>query len=423
MKKTIVIVYDKAVISGGAAKIAIQSAIELAKNPNNNVIYFSADAEIDECLQSNDAIKVVCIDTPHIAGNRNKLKACCYGIWNRQAKVELVKILTGLDPNHTVVHIHGWSKALSVSVVAVTQKMKFPIHITLHDYFSVCPNGGFFDYRKKELCQLKPMSWKCIACNCDKRSYFQKIWRCARQIVQNRYVQNSKDINFAYISNRILNLSQPYMQSTEFHYLRNPIDLSDQMVMTHHCSNIFLCVGRVSEEKGVEDFCKAITELQKCADIRGQVVGVGPLLDTLKQRYPQIEFVGWVNSAQLTKYYQVARALIFPSICNEGSPLTIPEAMSAGLPCIVTDCTSATETIRDGVNGLIYEAGNVEALKQKIQASLEDTSIDQFQRNIKDSFKCADYSYAAYVVRVNRLYDDILRKERKDEKGNQKVLT
>ena len=84
---------------------------------------------------------------------------------------------------------------------------------------------------------------------------------------------------------------------------------------------------------------------------------------------------------------------------------------------------SATETIRDGVNGLIYEAGNVEALKQKIQASLEDTSIDQFQRNIKDSFKCADYSYAAYVVRVNRLYDDILRKERKDEKGNQKVLT
>ena len=65
----------------------------------------------------------------------------------------------------------------------------------------------------------------------------------------------------------------------------------------------------------------------------------------------------------------------------------------------------------------------MEALKQKIQASLEDTSIDQFQRNIKDSFKCADYSYAAYVVRVNRLYDDILRKERKDEKGNQKVLT
>ena len=80
MKKTIVMVYDKAVISGGAAKIAIQSAVELAKNPDNNVIYFAANAEVDECLQSNDAIKVVCIDTPHIANNKNKIKASLYGI-------------------------------------------------------------------------------------------------------------------------------------------------------------------------------------------------------------------------------------------------------------------------------------------------------------------------------------------------------
>ena len=77
MKKTIVMVYDKAVISGGAAKIAIQSAVELAKNPDNNVIYFAANAEVDECLQFNDAIKVVCIDTPHIANNKNKLKHAC----------------------------------------------------------------------------------------------------------------------------------------------------------------------------------------------------------------------------------------------------------------------------------------------------------------------------------------------------------
>lgn len=91
--------------------------------------------------------------------------------------------------------------------------------------------------------------------------------------------------------------------------------------------------------------------------------------------------------------------------------MTIPEALSAGLPCIVTDCTSATETITDGINGLIYDTGDVEALKQKIQISLEDTVIDKFQKNIRDSFKCADYSYATYVVQANRLYDSILMEE------------
>ena len=72
-------------------------------------------------LQSNDVIKVVCIDTPHIASNKNKIKASLYGIWNSLAKTEFTKLLAGLDPTHTVVHIHGWSKALSVSVVAVAQ--------------------------------------------------------------------------------------------------------------------------------------------------------------------------------------------------------------------------------------------------------------------------------------------------------------
>ena len=91
--------------------------------------------------------------------------------------------------------------------------------------------------------------------------------------------------------------------------------------------------------------------------------------------------------------------------------MTIPEALSAGLPCIVTDCTSATETITDGINGLIYDTGDVDALKEKIQITLEDTVIDRFQKNIRDSFKCADYSYATYVVQVNRLYDSILMEE------------
>lgn len=418
MKKTIVIVHDRAVISGGAAKIAIRSAIELAKNPDNNIVYFAANTDVDECLQSNEAIKVVCIDTPHIANNENKLEAAFYGIWNRQAKFRFTKLLSSLDPKYTVIHIHGWSKALSVSVVAVALKMNFPVLITLHDYFAVCPNGGFFNYQKKKLCHLKPMSWKCIICNCDKRSYFQKIWRCARQMVQNKYVKNSKDIHFAYISERILDLSKPYLKSIKFHYLRNPIDLSDQMVINHHCSNVFLCAGRVSEEKGVEDFCKAITEVQKIADIRGMVVGVGSLLEPLERKYPRIEFVGWANSEQLTKYYQMARALVFPSICNEGSPLTIPEALSAGLPCIVTDCTSATEIITDGINGLIYEAGNVDALIHEIKAVLDDATVDQFQRNIKGSFKCSDYSYDTYVNSVDCLYNGILRGRTKNEKDN-----
>lgn len=415
MKKTIVMVYDRATISGGAAKVAIQSAIELAKNRDNQVIYFAANSNIDECLRSNSSVKTICINTSCITETDNKVKAAIYGIWNQKGRAEFSKLLADLDPNNTIIHIHGWTKALSVSMIACAQEMSFPILITLHDYFTVCPNGGFYNYRKKTLCCAKPLSWKCISCNCDKNSYFQKIWRCIRQAVQNRYIMKSPSIHFAYISNRTLNLTKPYLKSKNFHYLRNPVDLSEDMSQNHPASNIFLYAGRVSEEKGVEDFCKAITELQKRFDIRGQVVGTGPLSADLKQKYPRIEFVGWVNNEQLSCYYQMARMLVFPSIWNEGSPLIIPEALSAGLPCIVTDCTAVTETITDGVNGLIYAAGNVEDLIHKIRYSLDDSVIDLLQRNIRHSFRSADYSYATYVEHVNRLYEDILMENSKDE--------
>lgn len=74
-------------------KIAIQSAVELAKNPDNKVIYFAANAEVDECLQSNEAIKVVCIDTPHIASNKIKLKQVCmeFGM-DRQNRIRKIVI-------------------------------------------------------------------------------------------------------------------------------------------------------------------------------------------------------------------------------------------------------------------------------------------------------------------------------------------
>ena len=88
-------------------------------------------------------------------------------------------------------------------------------------------------------------------------------------------------------------LSQPYLKSTKFHYLRNPIDLSDQMVMDHHWQQyLSLCRKSIRRKRCRRFFVKLLQKYRKSVDIRGQVVGVGPLLDTLKQKYPKIEFVG-----------------------------------------------------------------------------------------------------------------------------------
>ena len=75
--------------------------------------------------------------------------------------------LDGFDPHKTIVHVHGWTKSLSSSVVQEALQRDFQIVISLHDYFVACPNGGFYNYKKKHICRLKPLSKACVLSNCD----------------------------------------------------------------------------------------------------------------------------------------------------------------------------------------------------------------------------------------------------------------
>ena len=59
--KNVIVVYDFAIINGGAAKVAIQSAIALKKR-GLNVVYFSATSPIDKEMVS-AGIEVISLDS------------------------------------------------------------------------------------------------------------------------------------------------------------------------------------------------------------------------------------------------------------------------------------------------------------------------------------------------------------------------
>lgn len=397
--KNIIIAYDCANINGGAAKVAIQSAIVLSHG-NNKVYFFAASGPVDEQLQKSK-VTVKCLGIDDI-NHGSKLAAIKNGIWNREVEREFGEFLTEFSPDETIVHIHGWAKALSSAVVKVACDKGFKTFITLHDYFTLCPNGGFYDYQKQEICTRKPMSLACMLCNCDKRNYAQKIWRVARQIVQDWSVRKNPNLAFISISQKNEDIVRPYVKSREFYRVDNPVQLAEYQIEDCSKSNRFLYIGRLSEEKGIELFCQAITELKVVNDIEGIVVGDGVLYETLKNAYPTVQFEGWKSAEEVQGYIQSARALVLPSKWYEGAPLTIIEAMSAGLPCIVSDCTSATEVIEDGINGLIFKNGNVSSLKSAIEKVLDKSIAINLQQNLMRTFekrKYTDYTHTSILLK------------------------
>ena len=112
---------------------------------------------------------------------------------------------------------------------------------------------------------------------------------------------------------------------------------------------ILLSVGRVSVEKGLDDFCEL--------DILGAtkiVVGDGPYRQELERRYPNIHFVGTKIGTQLAQYYARADVFVFPSRADTFGVVNI-EALACGTPVAAYPVAGPKDIIDPGLTGFLND--------------------------------------------------------------------
>lgn len=400
--KNAIIVCDYGYIEGGAARIAHETAIALS-HEGYNVIFFCAVGPVSQQLKDS-GVNVVCLNQDDILHEKSRIKGILRGISNQQAKREFSKILNDFDNSDTVIHVHTWTKGVSSCIFKVAEKKGFKVLITVHDYFLICPNGGLFNYPKRRICELQPMSAKCIFCNCDARSYAQKCFRVIRQWAQNRNIRGNKNISYIFISDfskcEFLKRYDKIPENRQ-HFLPNMINFPEHRKRVQ-CENndIYLFIGGITEIKGIRIFCEAVTK----ANVKAVVIGQGILRDELEDKYPSIEFVGWKSKDEMLPYLQQTRCLIFPSIIYEVSPLTPLEVMAYGIPVICSDLCAASEYIEHGENGLIYKGISTNELECAIESAKNDQLITSLSKNAFDNFKGEIYSSTSYLSTLKKIY-------------------
>ncbi len=87
-----------------------------------------------------------------------------------------------------------------------------------------------------------------------------------------------------------------------------------------------------------------------------------------------IDQLGPVSLAERVEYFKRADIFILPSYA-EGLPLAVIEAMAAGLPIITTPVGGIPELIEDGVEGLLIQPGDCQALARQIALLLGDADL------------------------------------------------
>ncbi|MER2267505.1 glycosyltransferase family 4 protein [Methylobacterium oxalidis] len=400
----VVLVADHAFINGGQAKVAIDSALGLAGR-GHRVTLFAAVGPPDPRLEA-AGIRVVCLNQPDISTARSKLAFAIQAIWNREAARRLSEELGRVDPRETIVHVHAFAKALSPSIGVALRESGLPLLYTMHEFFLVCPNGGFYEYPAARICHRTPMSRGCLTTNCDARSYPRKLLRVVRHLGLET-VARLPDLfrHVVTISDLQERAAAPHLpRETVFHRVANPISVPDAPA-SPKAGGAFLFVGRISTEKGAPIFAEAARR----AGIRPVFLGDGEQAAELAARYPEATMLGWHDAAAVQARLRAARALVFPSVWYEGQPLTVYEALACGTAVIVSDACAGREAVEDGETGFWFRSGDADALAAHLRRLADDDLADRMGRAAHDRYWAAPLTLDAHLDRLATVYDAVMR--------------
>jgi glycosyltransferase involved in cell wall biosynthesis len=119
---------------------------------------------------------------------------------------------------------------------------------------------------------------------------------------------------------------------------------------------IFLYAGRVAIEKNIEAFL--------ALDLPGSkvVVGDGPALEGLKQKFPQVTFTGYRENGALARSYAGADVFVFPSRTDTFG-LVLLEALASGTPVAAFPVTGPIDVVTNSRVGALDEDLRAACLK------------------------------------------------------------
>jgi len=161
---------------------------------------------------------------------------------------------------------------------------------------------------------------------------------------------------------------------------------------------VLIMTRNLEEVYGVKYFIRALPDVIKAEpDVRVLIAGTGPQEYFLRELVVQlgmskyVEFLGYVENSALPRYLNASDVYVSSSL-SDGTSLSLLEAMSCGLPVIVTDVDSIVEWVKDGVNGRVVPRGNSQVLAETIVETLSNVGLAKVmgERNLQIARQRAD---------------------------------
>ena len=251
---------------------------------------------------------------------------------NRRVSNEILKIIK--DKKIDIVHFHNVFPLITPFVYRFLKKhSNVKIVQTIHNFRFVCPSGLLFHNGKIcKSCLVNKYFKPCISTKCYRDSRLFSV--LYSYLIKKTAISVRNDIDLCLTLNEFAKsiLVQAGFKDDKIKVRGN--SLPDIQECKRLEGKHYLFIGRISQEKGLENAIKTFVKLPECDFM---IAGTGPLYEELQEKYKDyqnIKFAGFTDGETKRDLFLNAKAVIIPSIWYENFPMVVIEAFRYGIPVI-----------------------------------------------------------------------------------------
>jgi len=172
---------------------------------------------------------------------------------------------------------------------------------------------------------------------------------------------------------------------------------------------VLIYVGRLGPEKNLQFLLRSFAGVVQAYDhARLLLIGDGPERETLQELVTHtnicdcVKFTGMVPYEKIPAYLQIADAFVTASV-SEVHPLTVVEAMAAGLPVLGISSPGISDTIQDGESGYIVAHEDMASFTAKMVRLVRE---DDYRRQMGETARqaAAEYDIERTTVMMEERY-------------------
>lgn len=305
-------------------------------------------------------------------------------IFNPHTYREIRKLIK--EKQIDIVHVHNTLAFISPSVYYAACSMHVPVVQTVHNFRLLCPGATF--YRDGHVCE--DCTERGLVCalkhGCYRGSRIQTL-ACVVSMMIHRMTGIYGKLNYICLTEfnreKLLKLKQIKEEKVfikpnftpETECTGSEDAFPEAPDGKHKRKKQILFAGRMEKLKGIDILLQAWKQIETTWDTDAPkllICGNGPMEEWCRQfvrenNLKSVEMLGYVSNEKVKKIMAESMALILPTQCYEGFPMTILEAYSVGTPVLGSDIGNVGSLIEEGITGYRFNGDDMISIMQAVE--------------------------------------------------------